>query len=180
MSYYCEICLRDIKKRSECSHLKSKSHKEFERNKHILLSLKKVDLKNVDEIFSLYIKDHNKKFNHYLLKGEFKLVFNNNQNCKYILTGMIDSKTFISWSNCVRDAILDLKEEGYPFNHIAEMDIITLAHKRDKTYDFYIKHSMHAVERKRNAMINKNKNLIKKFPHDWRHPLNKKFESYRF
>ena len=31
MSYYCEICLRDIKKKSKCSHSKSKSHKEFEK-----------------------------------------------------------------------------------------------------------------------------------------------------
>ena len=78
MRYYCDICLRDIKRKSKHSHLKSKSHKEFEKCKHIILLLKNVDLKDVDEIFYLYMKDHNKKFNHYLLKGQFKLVFNNN------------------------------------------------------------------------------------------------------
>ena len=26
-------------------------------------------------------------------------------------------------------------------------------------------------------MINKNKNLVNKFPHNWEHPLNRKFES---
>ena len=32
MSCYCDICLRDIKKKSsKYSHLKSKSHKEFEK-----------------------------------------------------------------------------------------------------------------------------------------------------
>ena len=82
MSYYCEICLKDIKKKSKNSHLKSKSHKEFEKYEHIILSLKNVDIKDVDEILNLYMKDHNKKFNHYLLKGEFKLVFNDNQDCK--------------------------------------------------------------------------------------------------
>ena len=40
MSYYCDICLRDVKKKSKYSHLKSKSHKEFEKYKHIKLSLK--------------------------------------------------------------------------------------------------------------------------------------------
>ena len=30
MSYYCDICLRDIRKKSIYSHLKSKSHKELE------------------------------------------------------------------------------------------------------------------------------------------------------
>ena len=82
------------------------------------------------------MKDQNKNFNHDLFKGEFKIVFNNNQDCKYIMTGMIDNRTFISWTNYLREAINNLKEEGYPFNHIAEMDIITTAHKRDMTYDF--------------------------------------------
>ena len=30
MRYYCDICLRDNKMRSKSSHLKPKSHKEFE------------------------------------------------------------------------------------------------------------------------------------------------------
>ena len=123
--------------------------------------------------------DHNKTFNHYLIKGEFKPVFNNNQDCKYIMTGMIDNRTFISWSNYLREAIDSLKTGGYVFNHIAEMDIITLAHKRDMTYDFYLKHNMSAFEWKLNAMINKDKNLNNKFPRNWRHPINSKFDSYR-
>ena len=44
------------------------------------------------------------------------------------------------------------------------MSIITLAHKRDLTYDFYLKHNMPAFEWKLNAMINKDKNLKNKFP----------------
>ena len=179
MTYYCDICLRDNRKKSKYSHLKSKSHKEFEKYKHIVLSLKNVDIKDVDEILYLYIKDHNKKFNHYLLKGKFKLVFNNNQNCKFIMTGMIDNRTCISWSNYVRDAIKNLKEEGYHFIYIAKMDIITLAHKRDMTYDFYLKHNMPAFEWKLNAVISKDKSLINKFLQDWSHPINTRFGCYR-
>ena len=67
----------------------------------------------------------------------------------------------------MRDAIHNLKEEGYDFNYIADMDIITLAHKRDMTYDFYLKNNMSAFEWKLNAMINKDKNLFNKFPQDW-------------
>ena len=114
------------------------------------------------------------------MKGELKLVFNNsNEDCKYIMTGMIDNRTYISWSNCLRDAINILKEDGYHFNHVVEMDIITLAHKQEMNYDFYFKHNMHAVEWKLNAMINKDKKLVNNFPQDWRHPLDRKFESYR-
>ena len=52
------------------------------------------------------------------------------------MTGLIDNKTPIFWSNYLRDEINKLKEEGNHFNHIDEMNIITLAHKRDVTYDF--------------------------------------------
>ena len=46
------------------------------------------------------------------------------------------------------------------------------------SYDFYIKHIMHAVEWKLIAKINKNKSLIKKLNRNWRHPLIRKFEIY--
>ena len=61
MSYYCNICLRDCKKKSRHSHIKSKSHEEFEKYKHIILSFKNIDIKDVDEILYLYMKDYNKK-----------------------------------------------------------------------------------------------------------------------
>ena len=91
---------------------------------------------------------------------------------------MIDKRTFISWSKCLRDEIKNLKEEPYGFNYISEMNITTLAHKGDMTYDFYLKHNMTAFEWKLNAMINKDKNLINKFPRNCRHPINEKFDCY--
>ena len=59
------------------------------------------------------------------------------------------------------------------------MNIITIANKMDMSYHFYIKHKMCALEWILNAMINKNKSLINKFSRNWRHPINRKFESYR-
>ena len=158
MRYYCNICLRDIKKKSKYSHLRSRSHKNFEKYKHILLSFKNIDIKDVDEILYLYKKDYNKNYNQYLLKGQFKLVFNN-KDCKYLMTDKINNTTNVSWSNYIRETI-----EGCDFSHIVEMDIITLAHKRDMTYDFYLKHNLSDFEWKLNALINKDKNLIRKFP----------------
>ena len=71
---------------------------------------------------------------------------------------MINNTTNISLSNYIREAI-----EGCDFSHKAEMDIITLVHKRDMTYDFYLKHIMSAFEWKNNQLINKDKNLIINF-----------------
>ena len=39
------------------------------------------------------------------------------------------------------------------------------------SYVFYIKHKMHAVEWKLNAMVTKNENLINKINRTWRQPL---------
>ena len=69
MRHYC-----DIKKKSKHSHIKSRSHKEFEKYNQIILSFKNVDIKAVDEILYLYIKDYNKK-----------LVFNT-KDCKKLMT----------------------------------------------------------------------------------------------
>ena len=179
MRYCYDKCLKDVKQKNENSHLKTKAHKEIEKYKYITLSLKNVDIKDGDEILYLYMKDHNKKFNHYLMKGEFKLVFNNNHDCIYGMTGMIDNRTFISWSTYLRKAIHNLKEEGYQFSHIAEMDITTLAQKLDMTYDFYLKHNMPAFEWKLNAIFTKDKRPLNHFPQNWWHPINFKFECYR-
>ena len=173
MRYYCKICLIDIKEKSKNSHIKSKILKEFEKYKHIILSFKNVDIKDVDEILFLYVKDYNKKYTQYFFKVQFKLIFNN-QDCKYLMTDMILNTTNISWSNFIREAI-----DGYDFSHIAEMDIIALANKRDTTNNFYLKHNMPAFEWKLNSMINKDKNLINNFPKNWRHPINSKFNCYR-
>ena len=67
-------------------------------------------------------------------------------------------------------------KKRYNFDQNAEMNIITIANKMDRSYDFYIKHSMCALEWKLNAMINKNKNLINSINRNWRHPLIRKFK----
>ena len=84
----------------------------------------------------------------------------------------------ISWQNFSGKVIDNFKNKGYNFNHIEELNIITITNKMDMSYGFYIKHNMHAVEWKLNALINKNKSLINKFNRNWRYPLIRKFESY--
>ena len=76
MEYYCEVCLKHIKAKSKYKHFKSISHHEFNKCKHIKLSHKFIDINDVDEAFYLHIIKYNKKFDYYLVKCEFKLVFN--------------------------------------------------------------------------------------------------------
>ena len=51
MDYYCEVCLRNIKAKNKCKHFKSKSHIELDKCKHIILSLKDMDI-------NLYLIDY--------------------------------------------------------------------------------------------------------------------------
>ena len=46
----------------------------------------------------------------------------------------------------LENVISDFKDKGYNFNHITEMNIITIANKMDMSVVFYNKHNMHAVE----------------------------------
>ena len=124
-------------------------------NVNIILSPKDIDINDVDEAFYLYIIDHNKKFDYYFVKCQFKIVFNDYQYCPYVTSKLSDLKTLIPWKSWLEEVIDGLKNKAYTFNHIAEMHLITIANKMDMSYHFYLKHNMHAVEWKLNAMIKK-------------------------
>ena len=122
----------------------------------------------------MYTIEHNKKDDHYLIKCDFKLVFN---NCEYshITSKIIDSKTTISWRKFLDKVINDFNSKGYAYNHIVELNIITLANKMNMLYDFYINHIIHAVERKINMIIARNPNLIKSSNRFHNHPIKRKY-----
>ena len=143
------------------------------------LSIEHLDINNVDEVFHAYIIQHNKEYDYYLIKCHFKLAFIDNQCSTYVKSNLFDNKTMISCKNFLENVIDDFKNKRYDFNHFEELNIIKTSNKKDMSYDFYIKPNMHAVEWKLNAMFNKNNSLINIFYRNWRHPLNRKFESYR-
>ena len=142
MDYYCDVCDKHIKPRSKYKHFKSKCLEEFYRCKHILFSLKDIDINDVDEAICLNIVEHNKTFDYYPVKCHFKLVFIDYQFCANVTSKSSDNKTMIFWSNFLEKINRDFKDKGYTFNHIAEMHIRTIAIK----VDFYIKHNMCALE----------------------------------
>ena len=84
----------------------------------------------------------------------------------------------VSLKSFVENAINNFKNKAFDFSHISQMNIIIVCKKMVMTYDFYVKHKMPAVEWMINQLITEDKNLIKKLPPTWVHPLNRKFESY--
>ena len=179
MDNFCKICDKFIKPRRQFKHFDSNIHKEFDKCKHIKLTIENPDINNVVRAFWEYNMHHNKKYDFCLVKCQYKLVINDNQNCPSVMSILFDNRTMISWHNFLEGVIDDFKNQEDNFNHKAEMNIITVAIKTDMSYDVYVKHNMCALEWKLNAMINENKNLIIKLNRNWRYPLNRKFESHR-
>ena len=157
----------------------SNTHKNFNKYKHIKLTIGNPNINDIDKVFYAYIIPHIKKYGYYLINCEFNLVFIDNKNCPYVTSKLSDDKIMISWSNFFKKVISDFNDKGYKFNHTAEMNIITMAQRMDMSYDFQIKNILHSVEWKLNALINKDKNLMNKLNRNWRPILNRKIESYR-
>ena len=120
------MCLKNIKTKNKNNHFKSKSHIEFDNGKHKILSHKDIIINDVDEAFYLYIIEHNKKFDSYLIKYQFKLVLIDYENCSYVTSKLSDNKTLIPWKSWLEEIIEDFENKAYIFKHIAEMHIITI------------------------------------------------------
>ena len=126
--------------------MKSLSHKVFDKCKHIKLTPKNPDIIKVDNAVSEYIIEHNRKYDCYLIKCDFKLVFKNSEYSRHITFKIFDDRTMISRPSFLEKMIDYFKNNGYTFNLLAEMKIITIANKLDMSYDFYNKHNMHACD----------------------------------
>ena len=96
MSYYCDICNKIIKHKSNIRHFKSLTHRNFYKCKHIKITIKNPDINKIDNIVYEYIFEHNKKFDYYLIKCDFKLVFNNSEFSPCVTSKLFDNKTMIS------------------------------------------------------------------------------------
>ena len=58
------------------------------------LTIENFDINKMDKSFYAYIIQHNKKFEHYLNKCQFKSVY---QYCQFLESELSDNKTMICW-----------------------------------------------------------------------------------
>ena len=92
-----------------------------------MLSLKESDIKDVDKAFYLHNFEHNKKFDYYLVKWRYKLIFNDYEYCPCVTSKLSDIKAMIPWKSWLEEVICGVKNKGCTFNHIAETHILTIA-----------------------------------------------------
>ena len=131
MDSYCDVCDKFVKPKSRYKHFKSNILKEFDKCTHMELTIENLDIHNVDEVFYAYILQLNKQYDHYLIKCHFKLVFNDNQYSTWNKSHLFINKTMNSWRKYLQNVIDDFKYKGYTFNHIEEMNIITISNEVD-------------------------------------------------
>ena len=77
-------------------HFKSKCHKQFDKCENIVLFLQYIGINNVDEEFYVYFIDCKKKFDDYLVKCHFNIVFTDYEYAPYIMSKLSNKKTMIS------------------------------------------------------------------------------------
>ena len=93
-------------------HFKSNIHKQFDKCKHIKLTIEKPNINDVVEIFQAYIIEHFKKYDFYLMKCEFKWVFYDNQCCPYVTSDLYSYRTMWSWYIFLEIIISDFKDKA--------------------------------------------------------------------
>ena len=131
---------------------------------------------DIDEISNDYITNHNKKYYLFLIKSNFKLIFNN--DCSkpfYIETDFYHNTMFINLKRYLLYPIESFIEKGHEFSHIDDMNISTINDKMYMTYDYYIQHPMPAIEMKLNIILAKNPNPINSLNRSHIHPLIRKY-----
>ena len=85
MDYYCDVCDKFIKLKSKYKHFISNTHKEIDRCKHMFfLTIENSCKDDIDEVFYVYIFQHNKPYDNFIIKYHFKLVFNDIQYSTWI------------------------------------------------------------------------------------------------
>ena len=63
------------------------------------LTIENADINNVHQEFYAYNIQHNKQYDHFLIKCHFKLVFIDIQYSTWIKSNLFNNKTIISWKN---------------------------------------------------------------------------------
>ena len=133
----------------------------------------------VDKISNDYITNHNKEYNLFLVKCDFKLIFNNDLLKPILIETDFYHTIIFNLRRYLLYEIDNFIEKGYMFSHIDEMNIATINDKMYMTYNYYITRPMPAVELKLNMIFSKNPHLIKSLNRSHIHPIIQKYSYIR-
>ena len=75
LEYYCEVCDEAIRTKSKRKHFQSLTHLEFEKRIRTKHTIQNTNFFDIDEKFTEYLTNSNKKVESYLVKYDSKLIF---------------------------------------------------------------------------------------------------------
>ena len=113
LTYYCNVCYETIKLTPKSNYLKSVSHKEIDKCKYYLLSFKNPDINKIEYVYHSYFFEHIKKYDDYLIKFHFKLLFNNSSDFSpYISSNFYKYKFMVFWRSFLDNNNIDFDKRG--------------------------------------------------------------------
>ena len=98
---------------SKFRHFQASILEEFDKCQEIELIVQNPNINNTDEIFYAHIIEQSKKYDYYLLKCEFNLLFIDNQYCPYVTSELYGNKTTCYWYKLLENVITDFKKRIY-------------------------------------------------------------------
>ena len=128
----------------------------------------------IDKLSNDHITNNNKKNYLFLIKCDFKLIFNKDVSL-HIETDFYQKTSTINLKRRLLNQIDDFIEKGYIFSRVDEMNNLTVDSKMFMTYDNYIKHPMQAIELKLKLILSKNPHFINSLNRSHIQPLIRKY-----
>ena len=124
-------------------------HSQTENPFRIKHTIKNPNFFVIDKIYNDYITDHNKKYNLFLAKCDFTIIFNNDLSKPILIETDLYHTTLNNLRRYSLNKIHKFIEKGYIISHIDEMNITTINDKMFMTYKYYITCPMPALEIKK-------------------------------
>ena len=154
MDYYSEVCDKTIKLKPKNNILNSLTHIQYEKSLRRNHTDKYPNLFDIDKIFNDFISNHSGKFDLYLFKCDFHLVFNS--FTPYIKTDFYHNTSFIIFKGYLLYWIERFFGRRHKRSHNKELNNTTVIDQLNMTYDLFIQQPMQAIELKLNLIIAKN------------------------
>ena len=160
MDQYCDKGNKTINPKSTNKHLQSLTHNEYEKGVRKNHTIKNPNLFDINFIFNKVMEIHEKKFDLYLVKYDFILVFDSEvylhikSEFQYNTSIFYRKRFLLNWVEI-------FSERRHQFSHIYELNITSSSNKRYMTCECYIKKPMQMVDLILKLTLFRNPHVIK-------------------
>ena len=175
----CDFCVKTIKLKPKNKHFKSLYHREDDKPIQKNHTIRNPNFFDKDKIYIDYTTDHNKKFEIYYVKLDFKLDFGPTFQALVTSEICLNVELFHSIEFLER-RIQGIVLKRYKFSHITELNIKTVPKKKNLNCEYYIKQPKPMVGIKLNQLLARKSCLINALDRGVKHPLIKKYSHIPF